>query len=254
MPVIYKITSPTNKVYISQTVNFVKRRSRYKRSCNPEQVFIYNSIQKHGWDKHVMEVICELPKDVSQSVLDTYEILYWQMYIDCGYTMLNAKTPGSQAAPSRESIEKTAEKNRGRKHSEETRRKRSEALKGREVSEETRKKIGDAQRGRKMPEERRLKHVGVKVTEEAKRKISEKLTGVTWEMRYGKDKAEEMRLKAVARGKETKAKSVLCIETGMVFRGVKEVSEYYKVSRASITLLMLGKTKNSRLGLTFKYI
>ena len=56
---IYKITSPSGKIYIGQTTNFIKRKNYYKNGAKPYQVRIYNSLEKYGYDAHTIEFIEE---------------------------------------------------------------------------------------------------------------------------------------------------------------------------------------------------
>lgn len=60
---IYKITSPSNKIYIGQTLNAVKRQYQYSRMDCKGQVKLYRSIKKYGWDSHTFEILCECPID-----------------------------------------------------------------------------------------------------------------------------------------------------------------------------------------------
>lgn len=80
MPIIYKITSPTNRVYIGQTWNINKRKREYKNLDCKSQKFLYRSLVKYGFNKHTFEIMYELPEDVSQEVLDKYEIFYIYQY------------------------------------------------------------------------------------------------------------------------------------------------------------------------------
>lgn len=133
---IYKITSPTGKVYIGQTWNFHKRVISYKNLFCKDQVKLYNSFIKHGFNNHIIELICELPRDCSQEVMDKYERLYWQQYIDCQFIMLNLKEPGLGGKHSEESKIKMKGKtpwNFGKSHSKETRKKISEAKLGKKI-------------------------------------------------------------------------------------------------------------------------
>lgn len=91
---IYKITSPSGRVYIGQSWKIKQRLNKYRRNDCKEQPALYRSIIKYGADNHTFEVLHELPTDVDQSILDAYEILYWQAHIDCGIKMLNLKEPG----------------------------------------------------------------------------------------------------------------------------------------------------------------
>ena len=56
---IYKITNPNNKIYIGQTINFIKRKSQYKNLYCKGQTAIYNSIKKYGWDNFEIEILQE---------------------------------------------------------------------------------------------------------------------------------------------------------------------------------------------------
>jgi predicted GIY-YIG superfamily endonuclease len=46
---IYKITSPSEKVYIGQSRNIQRRVKNYKRIDCKQQTILYNSINKYGW-------------------------------------------------------------------------------------------------------------------------------------------------------------------------------------------------------------
>lgn len=77
--IIYKITNPNGKVYIGQTTNLLKRKGAYKRldSCIQNQVVLYRSLKKYGWDTHIFEIIenCDFEK------LNVRE-RYWQDFYD----------------------------------------------------------------------------------------------------------------------------------------------------------------------------
>lgn len=103
---IYKITSPTGKAYIGQSLVIEQRKRYYSYSIKPKQPKLYNSIKKHGWESHRFEVIHELPIDVSQDVLNAYEELYMSQYKECGIELLNVREAGSRGRHSNESIKK----------------------------------------------------------------------------------------------------------------------------------------------------
>lgn len=92
---LYKIISPSNNVYIGQSRDILKRWSRYKDINSAQrQPSVLRSFKKYGIDKHKFEIITELPKDVTQKVLDEYEIFYIQQYKECGFILLNIKEGG----------------------------------------------------------------------------------------------------------------------------------------------------------------
>ena len=61
---IYKITSPTNKVYIGQSTNSLFRFGAYKRLNCKKQTYLYNSFLKHGVENHTFEIIEECSIDI----------------------------------------------------------------------------------------------------------------------------------------------------------------------------------------------
>lgn len=54
---IYKITSPTGRIYIGQSTNIHKRFKHYKSLDCKRQHKIYNSLKKYGTDNHVFEIV-----------------------------------------------------------------------------------------------------------------------------------------------------------------------------------------------------
>lgn len=158
MPVIYKISNPSGKVYIGQTWNWSSRENFYRTANCKTQIGIYNSILKYGYGAHKIEIICELPKDISQKDLDNYEVIYWQFYKECNIKLLNCREPG-----------------RGGKFSEETKKKLSNSLKGRKLSEKHRRKITEVNQSEVEREKRRIALKGHIVSEETRKKISDKI-------------------------------------------------------------------------------
>lgn len=126
---IYKITSPSGKVYIGQSWNITKRWTYYLNNKSNKQVFLLRSFNKYGKSAHVFEIIHELPKDVSQLILDNYEISYMEYYRAVGIELMNIKEGGSRGRLPEEirrkiGLSKIGNKNRvGLKHSAETRKK-----------------------------------------------------------------------------------------------------------------------------------
>lgn len=72
---IYKITSPSGKVYIGQSINIEKRFKEHRNSINQKQTKLYKSFQKYGYINHKFEIIEEC--DLEQ--LNEREI-YWKQY------------------------------------------------------------------------------------------------------------------------------------------------------------------------------
>lgn len=111
---IYKITSPSGKIYIGQSWNISKRKSYYKNNPNKSQCYIYNSLCKYGFENHTFEVIHILPNDITQDILDIYECLYMELYKDCNIELMNIRNGGSKGKLSIETIEKMRKTTHGR--------------------------------------------------------------------------------------------------------------------------------------------
>ena len=137
---IYKITSPTGKVYIGQSWRLEKRLNAYRNLECLEQAALFNSLKKHGPRSHIFEIVHELPSDVNQTIMDNYELFYWEQHLGCEYEMLNIREPGN-----------------GRRHAESTKLKIKKALTGLKRNQETIEKMKQAMMGKKMSEEARLK-------------------------------------------------------------------------------------------------
>jgi len=140
-PTIYKITNPAGAVYIGQSWYLTKRKSAYKNLNCKGQKRLYYSLLKYRWENHIFEVVQILPKEISQEILDNYEIFYWRQYKEAGYNLLNIKEPGKGGKHSEETKEKIRLNKIGTINSDETRRKISESNKGRKLSKETKNKM-----------------------------------------------------------------------------------------------------------------
>lgn len=155
---LYRIISPSDAIYIGQSWNIEERFAKgYSGlAAVKAQRRLYNSFSKYGIKTHIFEIICELPSDTTQEILDRYEIFYIDQYKDCGIDMMNLKSGG-----------------RGGKHSQETkdiiRRKNKGKIgynKGKTFSKETRDKIS-ATRMRRYPVKKRVKLTRTEVLEAA---------------------------------------------------------------------------------------
>jgi hypothetical protein len=87
---IYKMTSPTGKIYIGQTRDIINRKSRYKTLTCKNQSKLYRSLIKYGF-----EILQFLPSDIAQSDLNNYEIFCLENFKEAGYELLNLKDGGS---------------------------------------------------------------------------------------------------------------------------------------------------------------
>lgn len=147
---IYKITSPSGKVYIGQSRHIYKRWSAHRRDTRTNS-HIANSIKKYGHLKHVFEIIHEC----SSEELNDLERNYIRIYnSDNKKVGLNLKDGG----------------NAGSKCSEELRRRFSEYQLKHSIF-----------RGRAMPKKQRAKisasNMGKKFSDSFKRRCAENNSG-----------------------------------------------------------------------------
>ena len=71
---IYKITSPTNKIYIGQSWDIKNRWKGYKYTKQNKSINkLQSSFIKYGLKNHIFEIIHELPYDITQNILDNYD-------------------------------------------------------------------------------------------------------------------------------------------------------------------------------------
>lgn len=78
---IYKITSPSGRIYIGQTSNMFNRTNYYKGGHCKGQVALYNSISKYGWHEHKLEILETRSSEMYiNEVLNSLEVYYVAYY------------------------------------------------------------------------------------------------------------------------------------------------------------------------------
>jgi group I intron endonuclease len=196
---IYKITSPSGRVYIGQSKDLIRRKKDYEKYIknSNRQVKLLASINKYTWEKHFFEII-------EECVFNDLNIRerFWQEYynsvekgLNCIYTKTNEK-------PS-------------------------------VFGSETKEKMKIAQTGSKkskMTKEKMSKiRIGYKFTEEAKLKMSNSRKGI----KYSKETIDKM--KVVASKRNLKPISCLCPNnTYFEFDSFKEAALHIGVKPQSI--------------------
>ena len=170
---IYKITSPSGRVYIGVSRNIELRERNYRNYECVNQKILYNSLKKYGWENHSFDILDEF---ISNDDYALGKEMFWiRSFMSC-YNVypdqrgLNATMGGSG--------------NFGLKMSEETKLKISKGNKGKKRTEEVKKKYSDAKKGVNTywpTEETKAKmssvRMGMAQSEETKRKLSEWRTG-----------------------------------------------------------------------------
>ena len=194
---IYKITSPTNKIYIGQSIDIKSRFIKYKCLDCKKQVRLYNSFNKYGIDTHKFEIVLEC----NTNRLNDNERYYQDLYKCVGKNGLNCVLTSSSdknGERSKETKLKISNTLKGHKVSEETKMKLSMANIGKKHSEESKLKMSEVQKGSKHSEESKLKigfwHKGKVQSEEARLKMSLSRKGIKWSDE-AREKRAENRLK-----------------------------------------------------------
>lgn len=227
---IYKITSPTGKVYIGQSVNVEKRLADYKSCKAKKQPRLNRSFLKHGYENHKIEIICEC----SIEELNDKERYYQDLFSCIGENGLNCvlTTSSDRSGYLNEEVKN---KLKGKPRPESVRLKISESNKGKKLSKEHRKKISE--NSRNISEETRQKyrdsHIGNYQSEETKKKISETLKG--------KPRSEETKLKIASRH----GTRVVDISTGQEFLSVAKAARHFGYNIGHLHNRLKGVVKNN---------
>jgi group I intron endonuclease len=145
---IYKITSPSNRIYIGQSCDIERRFKSYKRLYvkNQKQTKLHRSFMKYGVLNHKFEVILEC----NELELNKFERFYQEFYncleqgLNCNLTASNDKS-GKVCKETLQRMSEVQKGNKnwlGKKHTEESKAKISLAAKGRKHSDEVNKSKG----------------------------------------------------------------------------------------------------------------
>jgi group I intron endonuclease len=204
---IYKITSPTGRTYIGQTIDINRRFSVYRRGVAHGQPKLSHSFVKHGVSNHLFEVICECQREQ----LDELERHYIKFYSSVE-TGLNAAYGGvSNQVFTDEARRKISEKRKGKKHSPETLAKMSQKSKGR--------KFGP-------------------MTDEEK----EKRRRAYYNNPHNAEKREKMSVASL--GNIHNAKQVICLSAGTVYNSVTEAANTLNVPRRQLYFKLSNGQQN----------
>jgi group I intron endonuclease len=128
---IYKITSPSKRTYIGQSIDIENRWIKYKNINNSKvQQKLYRSFIKYGIDNHIFEILEECPTDE----LDNTEIK-WINHFKTNKTGLNILEGGGNSR-------------KGVKHTNETKQKMSDSHLGKQDTEQTKNKKSQSAKGK----------------------------------------------------------------------------------------------------------
>lgn len=271
---IYMITSPSKKIYIGQSINIEKRFSKYKTLDCKNQIILYNSLKKYGFDNHKFEILCECEILELNDKERYYQDIYSAMSIyglNCKLTKSNDKN----GILSEETKLKISISNKGNKLSNEAKLKIKNAALGKKHSEETKLKMSLSRIGRKGPmldknhsEETKIKMsnnsskfwLGKNRDSLTKEKISKKLIGfiVSEETKIkisnsspkywkGKNLSKEHKdkLSFAKIGKvSNNTKILIDISNGVFYNSVREASLIYGIKETTLCAQLKGINKS----------
>jgi len=255
---IYKITSPSGKIYIGQSVDILSRINKYKNAKCITQPIILNSILKYGWGSHLFEIVCECEKQELNEKERHYQELFdciGKNGLNCMLTNTSTKTGKARQETidklkGRKLPESTRQKMRDKKLSDETKLKISTANIGREVSKETRDKISKSNKGKvrsvecvdkmkkRVISEQELKrlstlNIGRKASNETKLKISL--------AQKGKKPSDKCLLNA----RIATSKKVINTKTNEIYDSVTQLAIILGMNRTTLNAKLTGQTKNN---------
>jgi group I intron endonuclease len=252
---IYKITSPTGKIYIGQSVDIEKRFKKYKSLNCTGQPKLYNSFIKHGFNSHIFEIIKECEKDELNYCERHYQEFYYVLDYEFGLNLTLTTTVFKRGIIGEEVLIKRKVKQKGRKLSEEHKKSISESQKGKKQSKEIIEKRIKSNTGKKRTQETKDKiknalkgnknNLGNKRSEETKMKMSASL--------MGRVVSKESREKISKNSKSNKM--VIDMETGFFYNSATECyylnKDYIKTHISSFCKKLKGTNKNNT---KFQYI
>lgn len=254
---IYKITSPSGKIYIGQSVNILSRINKYKNAKCITQPIILKSILKYGWENHLFEIVCEC----DQSELNEKE-RYYQEVFDCigknGLNCILTNTRTKTGKARQETIDKltgrklsesTREKMRNKKLSEQHKLKISQSNIGRVVSEETKRKISEANKGKKRTQEYIEKMKQRIISDETRNKLSLASKGRKYseeqKLKINLNKKKSIPSKLFfEKSKLSVSKKVLDTSTGIIYPSVSELVRILNIKRSTLAAKLNGQNKN----------
>jgi group I intron endonuclease len=109
---IYKITNPSGKIYIGQSIDIVRRFGEYKNMKFSPQIKLKNSIKKYGLENHKFEIIEECNVENLN-----YKERYWQDYYGVLDDGLNCRLTKTQDKSGEDSLETKTKKSNSLKKS-----------------------------------------------------------------------------------------------------------------------------------------
>jgi len=223
---IYKITSPSKRIYVGQSIDIERRKISYEQVKCKEQPILFNSLKKYGWLKHKFEVLTECDvselNDLERYYQDLFNCVNSKAGMNCMLTTSNTRSG--------------------------------------ELNDETKIKISIANTGKVRSPEYIAFHVarmqGNKMSvgrihpPEVRAKISLSRIGTTpWNKGIPRTDADKLTMSKNRKGvfageNHTNSNIILNLETGIYYFGSREASESCHISPGYVKSMLNGNVKN----------
>jgi group I intron endonuclease len=216
---IYKITSPSGRVYIGRAVNVEKRFREYKemRSKIKGQVRLWRSFLKYGTDLHTFETI-EVCERLHLNIRERHWQEFYKVLGEGGLNCIIYKIANFDAGISEETRQKLREATSGKNN----------PRYGVKYSPELKKKLSDAAKG---------KYVGSK----------NPMYGKVGAMKGKKHTEETLKKMSLSQsgGGNPSARLVLDTATGIFYSCLRDASEAINKNRYTLANRLGGFLKNN---------
>ena len=239
--IVYKHTTPSNKIYIGITCSL---NNRWRNGAGYHHQRFYRAIQKYGWDNIKHEI---LYSDLTKEDAEQKEIEL------IAYYKSNNPEFGYNVSAGGEGFLSCEPWNKGGHIYEETKEKLRRANLGKKHSEKSRKKMSESRRGNQNAK-------GYKFTVEQRARLSAAQSGEKNGF-YGKKHTEETRKKMrknhadFKRGNHPQARKVICLTTNKTYCCIQDAADDYGLSYGQVKCNCLGKSKTTgKTKLQFKYV
>lgn len=208
---VYKITSPSGKIYIGSAKDIYRRWIPYANLKCKQQVRLYASFIKYGWEKHTLEII-----EICDNSIRLQKERYWgDFYKVLGKNGLNCMLPGYNEIPkviSKETILKMS--------------------KPRDITDEVRLSFGNGMRNKKHTEET------IKILSEISKNMSQETRDKMSKTRKSKSKEYNQML-----GNAHK-KKVIDTVLNKIYSSVAEASLHVRYDKTYLSKMLKGTIKN----------
>lgn len=218
---IYKITSPSKKIYIGQSSDVYSRWKKYNSLSCITQPKLFNSLKKYGYNKHKLEIICQCD-ELELNSLEKYYVDLFQTF-NSEYGM-NLRDGGGAHG----------------KWSKETKIKMSLAAMGKNTWT----------KGRRRPESERIRisetHTGIKNPFYGKKHTKETLIKFSNRRASNETKQKMSNIRKNKLGENNPvSKIILNTQTGIFYYGIKAAADSIGMKVPTLTGRMSGRRFNS---------